>query len=152
MNLAPVREDVLVQHIEIQAPAARIFAAITSPEELLRWWTKPGKFVPTHAECDLRPGGNWRMRLEGACGPDQSCTIVYGVYREIAPPHRLSYTWIREGEDYPESLVTWDLEEFGGITTVRVTHSGLISEAMRTRNAGWPMILELLDAWATQQH
>ncbi|HVZ85005.1 MAG TPA: SRPBCC domain-containing protein [Terracidiphilus sp.] len=150
MNLAPAREDTIVHQVEIHAPAARIFAAISSPEELLRWWTKPGKFATTHAECDLRPGGAWRMRLEGGCDTSRSCTIVYGIYRQVAPPHRLSYTWIREGEDYPESLVTWDLEEFGGITTVRVTHSGLISEAMRTRNSGWPMILDLLATWTTQ--
>jgi hypothetical protein len=30
------------------------------------------------------------------------------------------------------------------VTTIRVTHSGLAGERLRTRNSGWPMILELL--------
>ena len=52
------------------------------------------------------------------------------------------FTWIRE--DAVETLVRWDLQEKDGVTTVRVTHSGLASEQLRTRNDGWPMILGLL--------
>jgi hypothetical protein len=30
---------------------------------------------------------------------------------------------------------------------VRVTHSGLVSEALRERNSGWPLVLHLLKSW-----
>jgi uncharacterized protein YndB with AHSA1/START domain len=63
----------------------------------------------------------------------------------------LEFTWNWEGEDYPESVVRWDLEEKDGITRARVTHSGLTSEDMRQRNNGWPMILGLLEAWVEKQ-
>lgn len=47
-------------------------------------------------------------------------------------------------EQSPETTVQWDLEERAGATTVRVTHLGLKSEALRNRNARWPLIQELL--------
>jgi hypothetical protein len=45
-----------------------------------------------------------------------------------------------------ETLVRWDLEEKDGVTTVRLTHSGLTSESSRARNSSWPLILGVLQA------
>lgn len=147
MNAATIPVDAIVQEITINAPAERIFRALTSPGELLRWWAAEGKFRATQVESDLRPGGAWRMGVEGSCGPESSCTVVSGKYLEIAPPHRLVFTWLREEEDDPETTVQWDLKEGNGATTVRVTHSGFTSERMRTRNSGWPLIQQLLQAF-----
>jgi uncharacterized protein YndB with AHSA1/START domain len=136
--------DRLIQEITIKAPAGRIFDAVTSPKELVEWWGVAGKFQVTKMESDLRPGGKWRMHLTSG---SKTVSTVAGEYREIDRPWLLSYTWIREQEDWPETLVRWDLEEKNGMTTVRVTHSGFTSEAMRARNSGWPMILELVKAY-----
>jgi hypothetical protein len=48
------------------------------------------------------------------------------------------------GRDGIETLVRWDLDGTDGVTTVRLTHSGFASESLRTRNDGWPLILDLL--------
>jgi len=151
MNAATLRDRDIVQEIAIHAPAERIFRALTDPAQLLQWWKAPGKFELVRAACDLRPGGKWRMELAGACGNVGSAhgainSVVHGEYREIVPPRLLVFTWIREFEDDPETLVRWDLEESGGVTTVRVTHSGLDTEALRARNGGWPLIVSLLQA------
>lgn len=87
------------------------------------------------------------MRVAGPCAIDGTLSTVYGEYRDVVPPRLLSYTWIRENEDYPETLVRWELVENAGYTTVRLTHSGLVSEALRQRNSGWPVIVTLLAAW-----
>ena len=92
------------------------------------------------------------MHVVGSCGPDSTSSTVYGEYRVIDPPRLLTYTWLREHEDYPETLVRWDLEEKDGYTTVRVTHSGLVSESLRSRNSGWPLIVELLQAYIREAH
>ncbi len=134
----------LVQEITIKAPASRIFDAITNPRQLVEWWGVPDKFQVTKVESDLRPGGKWRMHLVTGNGAQSS---VAGEYREIDRPWKLSFTWNREQEDSPETLVRWELDERKGMTTVRVTHSGFSSEAQRTRNSGWPMIVELLKAY-----
>jgi uncharacterized protein YndB with AHSA1/START domain len=105
-----------------------------------------------HAECDLQPGGKWLMRLVGNCAAESSLSTVYGEFRDIEAPRLLAYTWIRENEDYPETLVRWDLEEKDGYTTVRVTHSGLVSDSLRARNSGWPLIMQLLEAYIERQN
>jgi uncharacterized protein YndB with AHSA1/START domain len=146
MNSLARSEDAVVQQVEIHAPAARIFAALTDPNELLRWWNWEGKFQLVHAESDVRPGGKWSMRVS-SCTPGQPESVVYGEYRTVASPYLLVYTWNREEEDHPETLVRWDLVEDNGVTTVRVTHSGLTSERLRARNSGWSMIAVRLQTY-----
>lgn len=141
MNPIQVREDTIVQEIAIKGSPERIFEALTKPAQLLKWWRAEGKFHATHVESDLRAGGKWRMRVVGSGGAE---TIVTGEYREIERPRLLVFTWIRELENTTETVVRWDLEEKNGVTTVRVTHSGLTSESLRARNNGWPLVVGLL--------
>jgi uncharacterized protein YndB with AHSA1/START domain len=147
MNSIKASNDTIVQEIKINAPAHRIFGALTNPDELLKWWGAKGKFQATHVECDLRLGGKWKMRVRGSGGMEST---VAGEYRKIEPPGLLVFTWIREQEDGVETVVRWDLEEHDGVTTVRVTHSGLASESLRARNDGWPLVLSLLHAYAEE--
>jgi hypothetical protein len=83
-----------------------------------------------HIDCDLII----RMTVEGRGFPGAygSCSIgiggrpftVKGVYREIQRPRLLAFTWLPSWQENSlESLVRFDLEEKGGITTVRLTHS-----------------------------
>ena len=92
------------------------------------------------------------MRVVSDRNGDSSCTSVNGEFRAIEPPRLLIFTWIRDEELHPESLVRWDLDETDGVTTVRVTHSGLTSERWRIRNNGWPLILELLKTHLEKQN
>lgn len=144
MNPVKATDETIVQEIKIKSPAERIFEALTLPSELLKWWRADRKFKVTHVESDLRPGGKWRMHVMGSSSGKE--ITVAGVYRIIEHPRLLVFTWIREQEDGVETLVRWDLEEKNGVTTVRLTHSGLTSQALRDRNSGWPLILSLLQA------
>jgi len=144
VDIVKHREDSIVQEIQIKRPAETIFDALTNAAELVKWWRVEGKFQITEMESDLRPGGKWRMRLIGGRGTE---TVVSGEYRIVERPHLLVFTWIRETEDATETLVRWELAEKDGVTTVRVTHSGLTTETLRKRNDGWPMILSLLQAY-----
>jgi len=148
MNMAIVDSDTIVQEISINASAERIFEALTNPAELLNWWGVEGKFQATHVECELRPGGSWEIVIQGDCKTGKSARVA-GQYREIDRPRLLSFTWVRD-EDGIETLVRWELDEHDGATKVRVTHSGLNTENLRTRNDGWPLILGLLHAYIEQ--
>jgi uncharacterized protein YndB with AHSA1/START domain len=99
MSPIMVRDDEILQEVTIQAPAERIFAALTRPDELLKWWAAEGKFQLVHAECDLQSGGRWLMRVVGNCAAESSDSTVCGEYRDVEPPRLLTYTWIRENED-----------------------------------------------------
>jgi uncharacterized protein YndB with AHSA1/START domain len=142
----PVTSDPIVEEITINASAERIFDALINPEERVKWWGAEGSFQTTHMESDLRPGGRWAMR--GLRMNGQPFTIT-GEYREIARPRLLVFTWLPDWqESAATSLVRIDLEENDGMTTVRLTHSGLTAEALRTGHRGWPQILAWLRAYA----
>jgi uncharacterized protein YndB with AHSA1/START domain len=133
--------DTIVKEITIKGSAKRIFAALTNPEERVKWWGV-GRFQAIQMESDLRPGGKWAMRGTGIGGRPFS---VVGEYRKVEPPHLLVFTWLPDWQDdATESLVRFDLNEKDGVTTVRLTHSGLITERSRTSHRGWPEILASL--------
>lgn len=137
--------DTIVEEITIRAPADRIFEALTNPEECTKWWGAEGQFGWTHIESDLRPGGRRVMRGFGYGG---KTVTVTGVYRQIERPRLLVFTWLPDWQgDHTESVVRWDLDEKAGVTTVRLTHSGLATEASRTSHRGWPSILAWLKSY-----
>jgi uncharacterized protein YndB with AHSA1/START domain len=138
--------DTIIKEITIHAPAERIFEALTNPEQRLRWWGAEGQYRGTHMESDLRPGGRWITRGIGRGG--KSFT-VRGEYRTIERPRLLVFTWLPDWEENaPETLVRFDLEEKDGVTTVRLTHSGLSTESSRDHHRGWPQVLAWLQAYA----
>ncbi len=138
--------DTIVQEIKIRGAAERVFRALTNPEERLKWWGGPeGRFRFTKFDSDLRPGGKWIMHAEAYGG---KLVTIRGEYCEIDPPRLLVFTWLPDWyENATESLVRWDLDEHDGATTVRLTHSGLLTESARESHRGWPQILGWLKAY-----
>jgi uncharacterized protein YndB with AHSA1/START domain len=140
--------DAIVQEITINAPVDRVFAALTNPEERIKWWGSAGRFQTKRFDSDLRPGGRWTMSGDGVGGKP---FVVTGTYLEIEPPKLLVFTWLPDWyENATETTVRWELSESDGITKVRLTHSGLITETDRTSHRGWPQILGWLRAHAEQ--
>ncbi len=92
MNSTAMEDDAIVQEITIKGSAERVFDALTSPEELVKWWGVSGKFQLIGVEPDLRPGGKWRFLVSARGGT----SVVSGEYREIERPRLLVYTWVRE--------------------------------------------------------
>jgi uncharacterized protein YndB with AHSA1/START domain len=136
--------ETIVQEIAIQAPAQRVFEALTDPEQRVKWWGSKGRFQTTHMESDLRAGGKWAMRGTGMGGRPFT---VGGEYRAVEPPRLLVFTWLPTWQpDAAESLVRFDLEEKDGVTTVRLTHSGLTA-AGALAHKGWLQVLGWLRAF-----
>lgn len=141
--------DTIVQEIAIKGSAERIFEALTNPGQRVKWWGSEGRFQITHMESDLHPGGKWMMRGNGMGGRPFK---VSGEYRQIEPPRLLVFTWLPDWQgDATESIVCFDLEEKNGVTTVRLTHSGLTSESSRGSHKGWPQILTWLQGYVESQ-
>ena len=144
MNPASVSDSIVLE-ITINGSANRIFDALTDPDQRVKWWGAEGRFQATHMESDLRPGGKWMMQGNGIGGKPFK---VSGEYRHIEPPRMLVFTWLADWqEDLVESVVRIELEDKNGVTTVRLTHSGLTSEASRISHKGWPQILTGLRAY-----
>jgi uncharacterized protein YndB with AHSA1/START domain len=138
--------DTIIQEIAIKAPAERIFEALTNPAQRVKWWGAEGRFQTTQMESDLRPGGKWMMRGLGMGGKPFAVT---GEYRQIERPRLLIFTWLPDWQEgAQETQVRFDLEEKGGVTLVRLTHSGLTSESSRASHRGWPQVLAWLQGHA----
>jgi uncharacterized protein YndB with AHSA1/START domain len=69
------------------ASPERVFAALSTAEELLRWWGPPACPV-VWCTVDFRPGGVWHYCLRNASGVE---VWARSVYREIMPPRLVSY-------------------------------------------------------------
>lgn len=69
----------------ISAPVEQVFAAISDPERLARWWG-PAGFTNTFSTCDFRNGGRWIFTMHG---PDGHSYANESVFAEIEPPHKV---------------------------------------------------------------
>jgi uncharacterized protein YndB with AHSA1/START domain len=128
----------------IQGDPDSVFRAWTEPEQLKRWSCPEGSTVED-AHVDLRVGGKYRIRMHGSEG--QIHTAV-GVYREIARPHRLVYTWEWEEKDHAvgETLVTVEFNDLDGSTEVVLIHELFpAAEATSAHEEGWTSCLNRLE-------
>jgi uncharacterized protein YndB with AHSA1/START domain len=134
----------LVLRRTFAASRERVFAAFTEADQM-RLWMGPGEYSVVEAKSDLRPGGAYRVTMQDAGGERM---VVRGVYRDVRPPERVSYTWAWE-EDTPaeevETLVTIEFAADGTLTNVILTQERFASEESRDRHVGgWSTALDQL--------
>jgi len=129
--------ETLVIERPFQAPAQAVFDAWTSEEVLRRWFHAEHGWETPEAQVDLRLGGAVRVVM---LNPHKDTEHGGGGhYTEIDPPTRLAFTWTWDNdEEDRQTLIELDFEEAEGITTVRMTHSGLRDEeSVRSHEDGW---------------
>jgi uncharacterized protein YndB with AHSA1/START domain len=136
----------------IRATPERLFRLWTDPAQLRHWWRMDGPgWSFAGADVDLRVGGAYRLAMTG---PDGQAHVAVGVYREIAAPRRLAFTWDWENpaNRVGDTLVTVDLLDAGdGTTDVVITHVRFANaERAASHERGWMQLLQLLDGYATE--
>ncbi|MGR4065824.1 MAG: SRPBCC family protein [Vulcanimicrobiaceae bacterium] len=128
------------------APRARVWEAWTKPDQMQRW-AGPGPVVAKELQADVRVGGAYRIVMQP---PDDEAMTVFGTYRVVQPPERLSYTWSWEEdkpEDQIETLITVEFHDRGDKTEVVLTHEGFSSEESRgNHERGWTGALDKMEA------
>lgn len=87
LTLPSDREIVMAR--VFNAPRTLIFKAYTDPNLIPRWWG-PRKYTTIVDKMDVKVGGVWRFIQRDDAGHEFAFN---GVYREIVPPERLSYTF-----------------------------------------------------------
>jgi uncharacterized protein YndB with AHSA1/START domain len=123
----------------IKAPPAKVWAAITRPDQMMRWWG-PDAGPTLSVVADVRPGGRFSVVFQLLNGQEHNPT---GIYQEVVPERTLAFTWDLPGER--ASLVTFRLEPFDGGTELTLTHEHLPDEAARkSHETGWRGLLDKL--------
>jgi uncharacterized protein YndB with AHSA1/START domain len=119
-----------------------VFEAWTNPEHMKGWWKFGEGWITDVASVDLRKGGEFRI---GASHVKTGETLVVrGVYHEVVPAKRLTFSFILEGgiATENEELVTVQFEDFHGDTRMELTHSNLKKDESRIlREKGWEAML-----------
>jgi RimJ/RimL family protein N-acetyltransferase/uncharacterized protein YndB with AHSA1/START domain len=70
----------------IDAPPDQVFAAVSDPARLARWWG-PNGFTSTFSVFEFRPGGAWRFVMHGPDGTDYPNE---NMFTEITAPQRIA--------------------------------------------------------------
>ncbi|MEO8452556.1 MAG: SRPBCC domain-containing protein [Gemmatimonadota bacterium] len=135
----------IVEVVEIDTPPERVFAALTTPGELIQWWTDPALCVSTKWEMDLRVGGVWSSRWRWTANGDEFS--LGGEVVALEPPRLLVYSW-RDGR-YPNlapTTVRYEIEARPGGARIRMTHSGFdpVRADFDDYNGGWSGVFKKL--------
>ena len=131
----------LILKRRIEAAPAKVYAAWTDLEKLMRWFGSDQG--PTlHAETDLRAGGRFRIDFRMMDGQERS---VSGAYREVVPDCKLVFSWNWAGLRERESLVTIDLAADGDGTLLTLTHQEILDDTVHDYRRGWIGALDKLE-------
>ena len=136
----------LVIERRFAADAETVFAYLTRPEHVAKWWGPEGAVCPVF-DMDLTTPGDWVTVMSGAKGARYK---VSGVVEEVSPPRRVVFTWGWHDENDRrghESRVTFEvmpIAEGGALFTL--THADLPDDESReNHNGGWTSTLRKLE-------
>lgn len=122
--------------VYIESTPERVWEALTDADLTAEYWG--------HSNVsDWEVGSPWEHRRTDGTG----AADVIGTVLESTPPTRLVSTWARPGDDPVEgaSRVTFDVQPYGSIVRLTVTHVDLSDAAERAQAAaGWAAVLSNL--------
>ena len=97
----------------LDAPADRVWQAITEKEKMKKWYFELESF---------RPEAGFEFSFYG--GTDEHKYLHVCRITEVIPMRKLVHSWVYSG--YPgHSVVTFELFPEGNKTRIRLTHAGL---------------------------
>ena len=131
---ADLSEGLILANVDLAADPERVFNALISPEEITRWWVRPGVFDTREWSGDVKTGGAWRASGVGRGRP----YLLEGEFLVVEPPRKLVHTWRAAGTPGAATTVSYALEPLPAGTRVTLRHSGFTSpESCRNTAIGW---------------
>jgi uncharacterized protein YndB with AHSA1/START domain len=113
-------------------PVDRIWAALTEPEEMRKWWAAAD-------ELELREGGRFTIRWLNS-DDDGNVAIARGTVSAVDPPHLL------ELDSDIHGVMRWELRPDGEATALTFTSTLELPEEYRDKVlAGWHAHLDFLE-------
>jgi len=117
----------------VAAPLADVWAAYTTPGDIMVWNTASADWHTTAASVDLRPGGKFSSRMEakdGSFGFDFA-----GEYTKIVHLRSIEYR-------FGERTGTVEFKEGSGGVAVTVAFDAETTHSQEQQRSGWQAILD----------
>jgi uncharacterized protein YndB with AHSA1/START domain len=137
----------LVLRLERVLPAATptVYQMNVEPDMFAQWFGPRGFSAPS-VNFDLRVGGEYRVTMQP---PDADAFVLFGEFRDIDPPERLSYTFRYElpDPDDRDTVVVLSFGDLGDTTVLTVEQGTFATEARRAlHEQGWTESIDRLEA------
>jgi uncharacterized protein YndB with AHSA1/START domain len=145
--IADVTSGTILATVEIAAKPERVFRALTSPEEIVKWWGSEEMYKTQRWTADFRVGGAWRA--EGRSS-DGSTFAVEGEYLAIDPPRKIVQSWKPDFDGGNVTTITYVLEPTDAGTRITLRHEGFgdRADSCRSHGVGWEFVLNWLGAFS----
>jgi uncharacterized protein YndB with AHSA1/START domain len=141
----------LILEREVDVPPARVWAAWTRPEHLVKWFT-PAPWSTTRCEIDLRPGGKFLTVMRS---PEVVEHENVGCWLEIVEQRRLTWTdallpgWRPAGQAFMTATILLEATSRGTRCTAIARHADPEKRAQHEAmgfHGGWGTALDQLVA------
>lgn len=146
-------QDRIERSITIKAPIERVFAAISQPEHVGKWFCEKrpdGDFTPGGQPLlDMGEYGRFRLSIVANDPP------TYFAWRWVSGSAFVPQGFETNPLDHPNTLVEFRLESIEDGTLVKLTESGFASlpdayaeQNLNDNTDGWAYMLNRLDNYA----
>ena len=118
----------------IASTPEKVWQALTDPDITRKYWGNH------HNASDWKVGSGWEHRDFD----DPKLIDITGTVIESDFPRRLAVSWVQpknEGNQEKTSRVTYDIEPFGSVVRLTVTHDELDQEMYDSISFGWPAVI-----------
>lgn len=142
--VADVTRGIVRAQVDIGAPPALVFEALTEPAQLAAWWGGD-QYRTENWQMELRPGARWRCDARSPRGDSE----VGGEILEVDPPRRLVLSWEASWDAFQRTVITYTLAATDTGTRVTVVHTGFEGrpESCEGHAQGWHLVLGWLGAF-----
>jgi uncharacterized protein YndB with AHSA1/START domain len=127
-------DDTIFIEYKFNADAGKIWKAWTEPLLIRQWFGSDPDGKVLNAEMDVRPGGGFEITFKDSDGTVHTCC---GVYKDVQPNSRLSFTWMWRSEPGIQSFVTILFVPNGSNTMMQFEHVNVGYTSAHNYAKGW---------------
>ena len=129
----PATDTVFIEHT-FNISTGKVWNAWTEPLLISRWFGSDPDGTVLKAEMDVQPGGYFEVTFANSDGAEHTCS---GIYKEVQPFTRLSFTWEWRNEPGVQSFVTVLLQPTGNDTLMQFEHAQVGFASAHDYVEGW---------------